>query len=175
MEQSLKQETFLPEPDGQDRMGQVISFLEAQERAGRGTPRTTCLLSGAEPHDQVELPPELYRVLRQAAEALQRGLAVTIAPVGQKLTTQQAAELLGISRPTLVRLLEDGEIPFERVGSHRRISLRELLDYQSKRRAAQYAFLAATTVDEDEDIETALKRVREARREVGTRRRGRSS
>lgn len=168
---ALKQETYLPGADQGHQMAKVYDFLQAHEDAARGRPDVPCFLSGTSPDDRVELPVELYRVLRQAAEALQAGLAVTVAPMTKTLTTQQAAELLGVSRPTVIRLLDDGEIPFDRVGSHRRIILRDLLAYRERRRAAQYAALEATAVDDDEDLDVALDRLRSARREVAKRRR----
>jgi excisionase family DNA binding protein len=168
---ALKQETYLPGADPGHQMADVYDFLKAHEDAGRGRPDVPCFLSGTTPGDQVELPVELYRVLRQVAEALQSGLAVTVAPMTKTLTTQQAAELLGVSRPTVIRLLDDGEIPFDRVGSHRRIILRDLLDYRERRRAAQYAALEATAVDDEEDLDVTLGRLKTARREVAQRRR----
>jgi excisionase family DNA binding protein len=95
-------------------------------------------------------------------------------PNDRILTTQQAAELLGVSRPTVIRLLDEKKIPHENVGSHRRILLRDLFAYREKRRAEQYAALVATAVDE-EDIDTVLRRLRTARREVARRRRGESA
>ena len=64
-----------------------------------------------------------------------QGQAVTIAPVRMLLTTQEAANLLGISRPSLVKLLEAGEIPYQRSGRHRRVQLVDVLDYRSRRSA----------------------------------------
>jgi excisionase family DNA binding protein len=114
-------------------------------------------------------------VLRQVVEALQQGLAVTVAPQTQTLTTQQAADLLGVSRPTVIKLLDEGKIPFERTGTHRRILLRDLLAYREQRRADQYAMLEATSVDVDDegDLDTTLQQLREARQAVAARRRGR--
>jgi len=58
-----------------------------------------------------ELPDEVYTVLVEVADALRAGRAVTVAPTSLRLTTSQAAELLGISRPTVVKLADDGQIP----------------------------------------------------------------
>src|SRR3974390_111329 len=71
--------------------------------------------------DSAPLPAEVRHVLANVVEALRRGQAITVAPLAQRLTTQQAADLLGISRPTLVKLLESGKIPFDTPGRHRRI------------------------------------------------------
>jgi excisionase family DNA binding protein len=169
----LSRQTYLP--DAGDDVARVYDFLAAHEEAGRGRPRPRFLLAGPEPGDQVELPPEVYNVLRQVVEAMRANLAVTVAPQMQVLTTQQAAELLGVSRPTLVKLLDEGRIPYERVGTHRRILLRDLLTYREARRADQYAALEAMsrTVDEDEDVAVVLTELRDARRAVARRRRER--
>lgn len=168
---TLAQETYLP--DGGTQVTRVHDFLKAHEDAGQGR----YFLVGAAPDDRVELPVEIYRVLRKVVDALQRGLAVTVAPVAQTLTTQQAADLLGVSRPTVVKLLDEGKIPFERAGTHRRILLRDLLGYRERRRAEQYAALEATAVsiDDEEDLDTALQQLREARRVIASRRRQRSA
>ena len=84
----------------------------------------------------VNLPGEVLRVLSEAVRAMQQGKAVTVAPVDQLLTTQEAAVFLGISRPTLVKKLEDGSIAFERTsgGRHRRVRLVDVLQYRDGRR-----------------------------------------
>ncbi|MBG0815489.1 helix-turn-helix domain-containing protein [Planomonospora sp. ID82291] len=111
--------------------------------------------------EQVQLPHQVYEVLVQVVEAMAAGRAITIVPSAQRLTTQEAADLLGISRPTLVRLLEEGEIPFEQPGRHRRIRLEDVLDYQRRRRSERRELLnemIRRTEDlglyEDEDLPT---------------------
>lgn len=81
---------------------------------------------------QVAVPDELAAVIHAAAQAMLDGQAVTVERQSTVLTTQQAAELLGISRPTLVRLLENGEIPYQQPGRHRRIALTDLLAYRTR-------------------------------------------
>lgn len=80
-------------------------------------------------------------MLRDIVEALAQGQAVTIAPVHQRLTTQEAADLLGVSRPTVVKLLESGEIPFEQPGRHRRVRLADILAYRDRSVAERRAAL----------------------------------
>jgi excisionase family DNA binding protein len=91
--------------------------------------------------EHLVLPPEVFEVLRGVIEAMASGQAVTIAPVHQRLTTQEAADLLGISRPTLVKLLEAGEIPFEQPGRHRRVRLADVLSYRERASAERRAAL----------------------------------
>lgn len=168
----LRQETYLPEPDRRG-LAQAHDFLVAHGAAGKGEIAPRYLLAGSEPGDQVEIPASVYNVLRQVIEAMNQGLAVTVVPQSQTLTTQQAAELLGVSRPTLIKLLETGRIPFERVGTHRRVLLRDALAYREQRRAEQYKALEATSVDIDDggDIREVLASLREARRQVAAQRR----
>lgn len=156
-------ETYLP--DGAEELAAVHLFFAKHERVSR------YYLAGPDPGDRVELPREAYRVLRQVVEAMRQNLAVTVAPQTQMLTTQQAADLLGVSRPTLVKLLDDGRIPFERAGTHRRVLLGDLLAYRAQRREEQYAALSATATQEEQDPQVVLAELREARRAVAARRR----
>ncbi|HEY9564769.1 MAG TPA: helix-turn-helix domain-containing protein [Nocardioides sp.] len=91
--------------------------------------------------EHLVLPPEVFEVLRDVLEAMAQGQAVTVAPVHQRLTTQEAADLLGISRPTVVKLLESGEIPFEQPGRHRRVRLADVLAYRERASAERRAAL----------------------------------
>ncbi len=175
MSVALSSQTYLPDPG--EQVARIHDFLAAHEQVGRGRPTPRYLLAGAAPGEQVELPPEMYRVLLQVIEAMRANLAVTVVPQTQTLTTQQAADLLGISRPTVVKLLGEGRVPFERVGTHRRILLRDLLAYREVRREEQYTALEAMSadIDDDEDLDTVLRGLRQARTAVAERRRTASS
>lgn len=169
----ISQETYLPDADTD--VARIYDFLAAHEGAGRGAVEPRYFLAGATPGEQVELPQETYRVLRQVVEAMHQGLAVTVAPQSKTLTSQQAADLLGVSRPTVIKLLDEGKIPFERTGTHRRILLHDLLAYRTKRRQDQYAALDAMSADmtDDEDPDVVLEQLRTARATVAARRRNR--
>lgn len=164
MTAELRRETYVSDPDGP-----VVEIYEMLDRHHDAT----YYLASSIPGDRVELPPTLCRVLHQVVDALRQGIAVTVLPHSQTLSTQQAADLLGVSRPTVVKLLDAGRIPFERVGAHRRVLLPDLMDYREQRRAEQYAALDATAVDlgDEGDLESTLIDLREARRAVAARRR----
>lgn len=76
--------------------------------------------------EQIQLPPSLFLVLKRIVSHLTHGRAVTIVPINKEVTTQEAADILKVSRPYFVKLLEQGYIPFIKVGAHRRIRLAEL-------------------------------------------------
>ncbi len=81
----------------------------------------------------VELPAPLVRVLIEAAKQLAQGHSVAILHYEEELTTQQAADLLRVSRPFLIKLLETGHIQYHHVGSHRRIRMGDLMKYKQNR------------------------------------------
>ena len=87
---------------------------------------------------QIAIPQPVHELLLVILKNLQAGKAISIVPEHQQLTTQRAANILGVSRPFLVGVLENGDIPFHMVGSHRRIYLRDLLDYKRRRDAARH-------------------------------------
>jgi excisionase family DNA binding protein len=86
---------------------------------------------------QLTIPDPVQNMLLTILKNMELSKAVSIVAEDHPLTTQGAAEILGVSRPFLVRLLESGAIPFHKVGAHRRIYFHDLWDYKSRRDAAQ--------------------------------------
>ena len=118
-----------------------ISIPEAQEAQVRDLrrliQRREARLVGPDGRE-IAIPEPVHELLLLILNNLQSGNAISIVPEHRQLTTQRAANILGVSRPFLVRLVEDGDIPFHIVGSHRRIYLRDLLDYKRRRDAARH-------------------------------------
>lgn len=163
--------TFIPEDP--DQLATVVGFLASHERVRGTVASPSYALVGVDEHDRIELPRSVHQALTKVVAALHAGKAVTIAPQTMKLTTQQAADLLGVSRPTVVRLITDGTLPAERIGNRHRLLLDNVLAYREQRRNRQYEALAAATVDIDagDDPDVVRQRLRGARRVVAERRR----
>ncbi|NHB62127.1 MULTISPECIES: helix-turn-helix domain-containing protein [Photorhabdus] len=84
---------------------------------------------------QIEVPTSALTMLVQILSELASGNAVQIVPVHAELTTQEAANILNVSRPHMVKLLEDGCLPFHKTGRHRRIRFADLMEYKKQRNA----------------------------------------
>ena len=82
---------------------------------------------------RVDLPDPLYETFLRIITLLRQGIGVTFVPHEEHLTSQAAADLLGVSRPYLIRLIEAGKIPCTLAGSHRRIKLQDVLAYMEER------------------------------------------
>ncbi|WP_231742110.1 helix-turn-helix domain-containing protein [Stieleria varia] len=79
---------------------------------------------------EIEIPPSAVQLLGALLTEFAKGNAVPMFPVHAELTTQQASDLLGVSRPFLVQQLEKGALPFRKVGTHRRVLLKDLMEYK---------------------------------------------
>lgn len=92
---------------------------------------------------RVELPTSALRLLVDILAELAEGNAVKVVPVHAELTTQEAADMLNVSRPHLVKLLEEGALPFHRTGKHRRVRFADLMQFKAQRdQASEDAMVA---------------------------------
>ena len=103
--------------------------------------------------EEIEIPLSVFHILRQVVYHMMHGRAISIVPVSRELTTQQAADILNVSRPYLVTLLEEGKIPFTKVGTHRRIKFSELMEYKIRRdRERKQGLAEIAHISEDADL-----------------------
>lgn len=84
-----------------------------------------------------KIPRRALELLVKILEQTSKGIPVSIVPIATEITTQAAAEMLGCSRPHLVKLLEKGEISYTKVGKHRRIKYSDVVEYNKQRKAEQ--------------------------------------
>lgn len=88
---------------------------------------------------RIELPTSALRLLVDILAELADGNAVKVVPIHAELTTQEASDLLNVSRPHLVKLLEEGVLPFHKTGKHRRVLFADLMRYREQREEASHA------------------------------------
>ncbi len=99
----------------------------------------------------LEIDAKLAKLLVEVMELLEEGEGVTFVPISKRLTTQQAADILNVSRPYLVKVLDRGDLPFHKIGRHRRILARDLFEYKRLRESKRSATLK-TLIESDGDL-----------------------
>ncbi|WP_017905229.1 helix-turn-helix domain-containing protein [Pseudomonas asplenii] len=109
---------------------QLAAFLSTQLE----TQRIEILDDKQQPHT-LQLPVSALRLLDEILSELAMGNAVKVVPIHAELTTQEGADLLNVSRPHLVKLLDENVIPHTKVGRHRRVKFADLMDYKQRRTA----------------------------------------
>lgn len=123
----------LPTPDEAAKARQAASALA--KVAGAERMLSLHLAPNGQGDITVDLPPAISKIVLDLLLLIGKGEAVTLVPFGAELTTQQAADLLNVSRPFLVKLIESGEIAHHKVGRHRRIRAKDLFAYKQRRDA----------------------------------------
>ena len=117
-------------PDQRADVAAIFRLLDSAEQVDQQ--RGACKLVGPE-GETISIPESMFYVLERVAEVMARGDSITVVPVGQELTTQQAADMLNVSRQYLVRLLNDGRIPHTKTGKHRRVQIEDVLAFKERR------------------------------------------
>lgn len=123
----------------QETLHRLTSCLE-----GQGDPRFEITREDG-PNETLAIPASALRVLAEVLSEMARGNAVTLVPIHAEMTTQQAADLLNVSRPYLIGLLDEGQIPFHKVGTHRQVRLRDVMEYKQRSDALRHAALDELT------------------------------
>lgn len=90
-----------------------------------------------ETKERIIIPASALKLLSELLKNMSKGLPFSLVPVAMEVTTQKAAEILGVSRPYLVKLLEEGKIEFTKVGRHRRLKIEDVMDYKKKMKQEQ--------------------------------------
>ena len=125
------QSMFAPTPEASEVARGALRTLRSV--TGRAQAETTVFLRPVGGKEvSVTLPADAFRVLIDVLGQMANGAAVMVVPMHAELTTQQAADLLNVSRPFLVGLLDGGQIPHRKVGTHRRVRMSDLLAYKER-------------------------------------------
>ncbi|UZE19382.1 helix-turn-helix domain-containing protein [Pseudomonas sp. B21-054] len=115
---------------------QIAAFLSAKQETQRIE-----LVDGEQQRQVVELPIYAIRLLGEILSELALGNTVKVVPIHAELTTQEGADLLNVSRPHLVKLLDEGVMPHTKTGRHRRIKFADLMEYKNRREQDSHAIL----------------------------------
>lgn len=104
----------------------------------------------AENQEPLVLPVGAVALLKDILEAMAAGHSITVIPLHAELTTMEAADILNVSRPYLIKLLEANEIPFHKVGRHRRVRMQDVMDYKDRTDRAREAILDQMVAESEE-------------------------
>ena len=125
--------------DSISRLKRVVKPINERSKSG-------IKITIEETEEVITIPEKAFSMLISIVSSMSEGKSVVLTPTNSELTTQQASDRLNISRPHLVKLLENNTIPFKRVGSHRRILVKDILRYEKKQqriREEQLSFLSS--------------------------------
>jgi excisionase family DNA binding protein len=122
-----------------DASRQLARLLPAED--GATDAPALRLVTDDDQHEVISIPPVALRLLVDMLTQLGQGRAVTVLPQNTELTTQEAADYLNVSRPYVVKLIEEAKLPARKVGSRRRVAFEDLLRFGEQQRARQRAAL----------------------------------
>ena len=139
-------------PNNAERRMAKLSYnalLESLDKMSLGKDKIEIEIE--ETQERITLPMSALRLLSDILKAMSEGNPVSIMPIATEVTTQKAAEMLGCSRPYLVKLLEENVIPYTKVGRHRRIMFKDVVEYKNKMKAEQKQNIIDIMNDDEED------------------------
>ncbi len=128
----------------------ISNLKAASERIHRGSKAGSITIKLLDSDEAITVPKKALILLFDILSNMAEGKSVTLISSDSEISTQEAAEMLQVSRPFFVKLLEKGEIPYKKVGSHRRVLLQDLVSYEAKfrkNRDRQLRFLAKQAQD----------------------------
>lgn len=122
-----------PKPSKEEQLAAIASYDALQETLKELSPGTAEVeIEVEETEDRIKIPLNALKLLAKILEFTSQGKPFSIVPRATEMTTQAAAEILGCSRPHFVQLLETGEIPFTKVGKHRRVKYDDVNKYRQE-------------------------------------------
>lgn len=136
-------------PSKKERMMAQTSFNVLQNTISKyGIEKVDIEIEGT--NDKLVLPLSAVKLLTEILKNISEGRMISILPVAAELTTQKAAEILGCSRPFVIKLLEENRIPFTKIGKHRRIMVEDVMKYKAHLKAEQKQNLIEMMSDDEE-------------------------
>ncbi|MEM1319554.1 MAG: helix-turn-helix domain-containing protein [Bacteroidota bacterium] len=113
------------------------TLVEALEKIHKDAPE----IEVEETKEKIKVPLKALKLLAKILKVTSQGKPISIVPVATEMTTQAAADLLGCSRPHLVKLLEEGKIDYTKIGKHRRVKFEDVMAYKKSKKAEQQELL----------------------------------
>jgi len=119
----------------------ALESYDALEATLKNLTSTTTEIEIEETQEKIRIPLSALKLLAKILKATGEGKPISIVPIATEMTTQAGAEMLGCSRPHLVKLLEEGKIPFTKIGKHRRVKFEDVAGFKRKMKAEQEALI----------------------------------
>ena len=126
----------MTKPSKEEQKAAMESY-KALNEALKGLHKEIPEIEIEETEDKIKVPLKALKLLAKILKVTGQGKPISIVPIATEMTTQAAADLLGCSRPHLVKLLEDGHIEFTKIGKHRRVKFEDVVEYKKKIKARQ--------------------------------------
>lgn len=104
-----------------------------------------------ETEEKIRIPLSALKLLAKILKEMSQGKPISLVPIATEVTTQAAAEMLGCSRPHIVKLLETGKIPFTKVGKHRRIKYEDIISYKNEMKIEQARIISEIMENDEKD------------------------